>query len=371
MIDLGKIIRHGINYIQVKNQLKTPLTLIHFITNDCNMKCEHCFYWKSINTVEKELTLEEIERVVSSLKQPLESVILTGGEPFLNKGLQKICEIYFKKNNVKNICIMTNGLFVDNIFNKTVDILENVNTNVSICVSLDNLGEKHDKIRGVNGAFNSATKTIKKLKKLGEKHKNLKVNALTVVSNYNYMDLDEISSYILQNLCIDHSFELARGTCQIKNKIDILNKNSPKGDEWMLPESELDDIYLRIKDSYKRQNRRAGTPLILSPFVLSLAQTQFAVEMLKDKRQIVECLAGNVVGVIYPNGDVSVCEFFIPGGNLREYGLDFHRLWHSGEMNVLRKRTKDCFCSHGCFLQPSIGYNLKACLRFVLNDLSK
>ena len=45
---------------------QTPPFLILFINSICNLKCEHCFYWKSLNQRD-DLTLDEICALSESL----------------------------------------------------------------------------------------------------------------------------------------------------------------------------------------------------------------------------------------------------------------------------------------------------------------
>ena len=48
------------------NALATPTALIFFITNRCNARCVHCFYWNELNETVDELSLNEIERIAKS-----------------------------------------------------------------------------------------------------------------------------------------------------------------------------------------------------------------------------------------------------------------------------------------------------------------
>ena len=51
-----------------------------------------------------------------------------------------------------------------------------------IFVSMDEIGEKHDKIRGIKGVFDKAVKTLHELKEI--RNKNLKIGTITTVSNF-------------------------------------------------------------------------------------------------------------------------------------------------------------------------------------------
>ncbi len=61
-----------------------------------------------------------------------------------------------------------------------------------------------------------------------------------------------------------------------------------------------------------------------------------------------------LAGVVYANGDVSVCETHRPLGNLRK--KSFFEIWDSPEAKALRGqiKAKQCYCTNEVFLWPSI-----------------
>ena len=76
------------------------------------------------------------------------------------------------------------------------------------------------------------------------------------------------------------------------------------------------------------------------------------------------CYAGNLSGVMYPEGDVYPCEILDKShkiGNIRNFNLNFKELWLSKkakkEVNFIKK-TK-CFCTHECFNHANIVFNPK------------
>ncbi|OPZ10600.1 MAG: hypothetical protein BWZ10_02343 [candidate division BRC1 bacterium ADurb.BinA364] len=59
--------------------------------------------------------------------------------------------------------------------------------------------------------------------------------------------------------------------------------------------------------------------------------------------------AGRRAAAIYANGDLALCEFTPPFGNLREHGMDFARAWSSPEADAMRQRIRPChFPRAGC-----------------------
>jgi len=91
------------------------------------------------------------------------------------------------------------------------------------------------------------------------------------------------------------------------------------------------------------------------------------VKTIETGTQYVPCKAGILSGVIYANGDVSVCETHAPLGNLRHKG--FFEIWDSPEAKALRQQIKEkqCFCTNEVFLWPSITFQPAQLTRAFVN----
>ena len=114
-----------------KNNVKTPIFGSFDITNGCNLKCIHCYWWK--NKCQSELSTEEWKKIAREMRtMGILGVALCGGEPLLRldviKGLTK----------EMNCAIITNG---------TVPFPEFLK-NVGFSVSVDGTEKIHNKIRG-------------------------------------------------------------------------------------------------------------------------------------------------------------------------------------------------------------------------------
>ncbi|MDD2890546.1 MAG: radical SAM protein [bacterium] len=342
-------------YLKVKNKLKTPLVLIYFITNKCNMHCKHCFYWKSLSKDENTLNLEEIGKIAGSLKSPLSSILITGGEPFLHSQIVEICKTFYDKNKPMNFHFMTNGMPSSKIIETTESIFKNVNSNLHFQISIDGVEDIHDKIRGKEGCFNEAVKTLKELKKLSTKHPNLTVHILTVVSKLNYKHLVQLSEFTTNVLKIPITFEFARGNELFQNN-PLLSKsyNPSLPDKTLLTLDEMKKTYNEIKKIYTLEKSKLAVDLSFS--LLGLKKE---IELIETSCKIVDCVAGNQIGVLYPDGKVAGCELIESKLNIRDFDLDFHKLWQSKKMDDFRKKIKNCYCIHGCFLQTSLLNSIK------------
>ena len=149
-------------YFFIKNN---PIYLTYFVTNKCNLKCQHCFYWKNLNLKKRELTLEEIDKFSKNLKDIL-VLNITGGEPFLRKDLPDLIKTFYINKKPIILTINTNGFLTNKIISDTEKILSFYKLPLIIEISLDGIKEDHDKVRYVEGAFDKSILTFKKLKEL-------------------------------------------------------------------------------------------------------------------------------------------------------------------------------------------------------------
>ena len=82
-----QFLNHVYKSVLKKNQL--PSYFIFYPTSRCNLNCSHCFYHDSLNKRFNELSLAEIDSFTKTM-DPLLSLVLTGGEPYLKHDLAQI-----------------------------------------------------------------------------------------------------------------------------------------------------------------------------------------------------------------------------------------------------------------------------------------
>ena len=92
------------------NQL--PSYFIFYPTSRCNLKCSHCFYHDSLNKRFNELTLEEINTFTKTM-DPLLTLVLTGGEPYLRHDLDQIVRIFYENTKIPMVTIPSNGWYLE------------------------------------------------------------------------------------------------------------------------------------------------------------------------------------------------------------------------------------------------------------------
>ena len=339
----------GINKFRIKRvqNFQTPQNLIFYATDYCNARCSHCFYWKNLNVRQDEMTLDQIKTMIKSLKQPLNMLVITGGEPFIRKDLYEICSIFYKINNTKRINIVTNGLLKERVLEITSKLLnENPGKRLTIVVSLDGLEETHEKIRRVPGIWEKDISLIKELKSISEEKHNLSVFVNLTITKTNINDVKPLAEFVTKDLGVNFKINILRTS---KNYYqvpeEILMDYEPEISNQPSVE-ELEKIYIWLNKEAKDL-----------PAKVEVLKIKHSIDMIKHEKATLKCLAGINDGVVFPTGKVAVCEPTKSFAELKDYNYDFFRLWNSEEAKIRRKQTSECFCLQSCNLLNSMKYD--------------
>ena len=340
--------------INKKKQL--PSYFIFFPTSRCNLSCSHCFYHDSLNKRFNELTLDEIDSFTRTM-DPLLTLVLTGGEPYLRHDLDQIVRIFYHNTRVPIVNIPSNGWYLEKMDRQIRNIMTWCPELVlNQMISLDGLEEDHDKIRmGTHkGSFRKAIDTIEHIKKLQSEFGRINIGTITTFTSENQNKIKDIIKGIYEIAKPDNiSMALVRGNP--KEKVN-LNLNMNLYREAIEYRNSL--FYSKKMPGLKHfRGSKLATAgrVILNDLVQKIFET--------NKYQS-PCYSANLSGVMYPEGQVSPCEILDSThmiGNIRDFNLNFKDLWLSHnaneEVNFIRK-TK-CFCTHECFNQVNILFNPK------------
>lgn len=309
-----------------------------FINSICNMKCEHCFYWTSLNKRD-DLTRDEIFALSDSLG-PIENLNLSGGEPFLRKEFAEICRKFIQTNGVKQIYVPTNGYYTDKTVAAITEVLKEPSLDMFVAeLSLDGMPEFHDKFRVAPNSFKKAMETYDALAELQKSDARLRIHSISTATDVNMDEIRKLTTYLYQRCpqMDHHNLAIIRG-----------DRKNPTLRGPVLKQYE--DLYEYI--------RRLWAPREVGRFGSSVEpMLQWAkVETVKKEKQVIPCKAGRISGVVYANGDVGVCEIHKPIGNLRQ--KPFPEIWHSEEARKLRESiaARECYCTTEVFLWSSIVY---------------
>jgi len=332
-----------------------PTNLTLGLTYKCNSRCKTCKIWKK-KDFDDELSLKEFKKIFEKInKGNLYLLILTGGEPFLNKNIAEICSYAEEYCEPKTIVIPTNAILGKHIVKRTEEILEKCKkSHITVNISLDHIGEKHDYIRGIEGNFNKVVKTYKELKKLEEKYKNFDVSIHTVISKLNYEDFSEIYDYVIKNLkprnYITEIAEKRQELCNVNENVTPDFREYSSAINFLI--SKLQKQKLNLKQAFR------------------LEYYKLVKEILKEKKQVIPCYAGISSLQIDPTGEVWFCCIRAESiGNLKEVDYDLMKLWYNEKARKQRKSIadKECYCPLASASYTNLALDAKTSLRIIMN----
>ena len=338
----------------------TPVYVQFYITARCNLTCEQCNIIYA-DAKHQEMNIEQINQVAENLKEiGVGIVLLIGGEPFVRNDLFSIVKLFVEINRTKKVNIVTNGTYTDrtvSTIQRVLDELDSVAVNVG--VSLDDFEDAHDKIRKVK-IFRHAVETVKRLKQIAKKHKNLTVSVKTTVFKDNFKNVEKFRQYLEDEVQVAYDIQYMRSPKFDVYDIDrgILSGYDPQeSEEHQLSLGEMKEVF----DVF--YSKKATTNRLLNNY--SLVLNEGILEMKNHERQFVKCLAGKYDGVLYSNGEVAFCEMTTAFTKIQDYDFDFFRAWNSPESNQMRPKISKCFCTHTCNLMNAMRVDKDALMKVI------
>ncbi|MHA1652155.1 MAG: radical SAM protein [Candidatus Helarchaeota archaeon] len=188
-----------------------PLAVTFNLTNLCNLKCPHCYQDANTSKLPTELTTQEILSIIYQLADyGVIGMLFGGGEPLMHKDIYKILRFTRKLGMFANLS--TNGtLITEKVAKKLKE------TGLSrVSISLDGLGETHDKMRGKSGIFERTVNGIKNCKAVG-----IETGIAITLSKYNVNEIPDIVEFAkelnLDGVLLNHFVPVGRG----KNSVDL------------------------------------------------------------------------------------------------------------------------------------------------------
>src|ERR1051326_2757266 len=334
----GRIGKHArLNWLNMAAPRRSsPPFVILFINSLCNMKCEHCFYWKELNQP-SDLTLDEIVALSKDLGR-IENLNLSGGEPFLRAEFSTICRQFINENGVKEIYVPTNGYFTEKTIQAVREVLQEKSLRLfGIELSLDGMPAFHDQFRKTRNSFRKAMETYDALAQLQNEDPRLQIHAISTATAENISEIKMLTTF-LYDRCLQmthHNLAIIRG-----------DRKNPTLQGPAL--QAYRDLYTYLRRLWaRREQHRYGS--MVEP-MLQWVKLKAA----ENERQYVPCRAGVLSVVVHANGDIALCEQRPPIGNLRKQS--FMEIWHSDAAEQMRKsiRKNECYCTNEIFMWPSI-----------------
>ncbi|MFC1915835.1 radical SAM protein [Chloroflexota bacterium] len=311
-----------------------PRLLVFEVTDACNSRCVHCDIWRKAPT-EDMLTSQEIEEMLNNdLFADLEAILITGGEPVLRRDLAEIILAMHRAAPRASMLLSTNGLLPQRVANVVKFALEH-DIRIGVGVSLDGIGEEHDKIRGVKGNFNKVDQLLRELVALRDNHEDkIGVSVGITLSEVTIHSFGEVRAYAERlnvNLMV-----------QLYDEAPFYRHDTVDYNEALPP-----NLRQLPKDDLIKATQALPTSL----------HHEVLVKAVMGKTIKFPCFSLYTFCLLRCNGDIAPCLRFadMKVGNVREEYPS--QIWHSPAAKEARKTVKGC---KGCLNTWVVGESYKA-----------
>jgi MoaA/NifB/PqqE/SkfB family radical SAM enzyme len=331
---------------------RRAIQLTFFVTRRCNARCSFCFYPNDAPRTQAgngEFSLEEVRRTAPSLGRLL-WLAFSGGEPYLRRDLADLSRVFYAENRPAIMLYSTNGLLPEQIADTTEQILGHCRkSTVVVKVSLDAMGDEHDRLRGVPGGFERAVRTYRLLARLFDRYPNLELGVNTVLLRENQSGLGALASFV-------------RGLPGLRAHTVSLVRGKPRDPRC----AEVDPAaYRRVAQRLEAGLASGADPMYRFPggrlkAAQDIVQRRLIHATLVERKRQIDCYAGRLNLVLAEDGELYPCEMLSSSlGNLRAHGYDVRRVLASAGARAIVAGIDDerCHCTHECYFVTNILFN--------------
>ena len=288
------------------------------LTKRCNLNCDHCYldaeFRGGIRT--DELNTEQCFSVVDQIAEvnPNAFLILTGGEPLLRPDIYDI--IRYAADKKFMVVLGTNGTMINH---ENARKIKEAGAH-GVGISIDSMvAEKHDKFRGVQGAWGNSTTAFDILNEVG-------VDFLIQmsVSDMNYKEIPDVVAFAEEKGAIAFNLYFLICTGRGQGNTDISNEAYEQA----------------MKLLYDQQVKYAGRLMINSKCAPQYKRVVYEndPDSVYQRTYSGGCPAATHYSRITPEGNLTPCPFIEESvGNLKTDS--FKDLWYNSKlMRELRNR---------------------------------
>ncbi|MBU4305294.1 MAG: radical SAM protein [Candidatus Omnitrophica bacterium] len=290
----------------------------------CNSKCKMCYLWKSVQPNEGLMTIADWKNFIDQLAglygHNIRVNFSGSGEVLMREGIEDILRHSCRKFSLS---LNTNGYLVDqsvaHILAQTLD---------AIGISLDGaVAETHDYLRGIPGAYEKAVSAINYLR---NESPNMIITVNTIISDKNldeildlveWVDSRQINGIIFQALTIPSNAKNDR--FWYKNDFAFL---------WPKDQKKISEVIDELIYRKRRGSKVVNSVAQLDYFKSYFLHPEMAGEGLR-------CEVERVLKV-EPNGDIKICDFSEPIGNVTKELLD--KILTSETADLERRKAYQC-----------------------------
>jgi len=283
---------------------RRPVILYHKPTARCDCRCRFCDAWINQPAEEDVLPDSKIIRLIDQAERAgMTMYVVWGGEPLLVEALPGW--LRRARNYGMRTVVCTSGSRLSERAAEIGPVTER------LLLSLEGIGDKHDRIRGRPGLFKQIVRGLEEYKKHGHE--------VIIWSNLNRENRDQVE-------------EILRFASQYKIGVEFFPTARFEGynEKIVLMGAEREDVFKRIKAA-----KRRGRPVL---------NTWHALELMASARPFV-CHTPQLSVQVAADGNIHACDPRLVAG-LQSFGhldnLDLANLFATEKFRDERRKLQAC-----------------------------
>jgi MoaA/NifB/PqqE/SkfB family radical SAM enzyme len=239
-------------YWRAGQRLGPPLQVGFAVNNTCNTFCEMCNIWRE--RPKHSLSLAQMRQFFGHrLFRHCATVSLTGGEPLMRKDFAEIPPLLAEvMPSLRQVNLTSNGFATDRMVASLESFLPTLAASgvaLSVNLSIDGVGDVHDRVRNRAGAFGALDATVRALV---EMRKRLPFN-LVLACTFTHTNVDDAENVL--------AYARERGVYVIFRRAFTIDRIANREDyPGFAPTPEQDQrikVFLRrVRDEYDRSHAR-------------------------------------------------------------------------------------------------------------------
>jgi MoaA/NifB/PqqE/SkfB family radical SAM enzyme len=280
------------------------------MTERCNARCIHCDIWKNRGNEDRP-SLDQWRVLMADLKAWLGpvQVTLTGGEALLNRDTIEL--LSFGSSQGFFMELLTHGFWEDQSRIERLALAQPSR----VTISVDGMGETHDRVRGRAGFVLKTEKTIQTLKRMRQEHRlDFSIRLKTVIMRQNLDDICEVARFA------------QREGLEVFYQPIEQNYNTAEDPRWFTHSETWPSNIAKVVAIVRslRKLKQQGLPIANSfaqldamiPYFVTPARFRVAVQSHNAHEEVQLCSALTTLQV-QANGDVVACNAQPPIGNIK------------------------------------------------------
>jgi MoaA/NifB/PqqE/SkfB family radical SAM enzyme len=310
-----------------------PINLTLSVTFRCSSRCKTCHVSR---TDGRELSLAEWRAVFRSLGRAPAWVTVSGGDQFRRLDLPEIVGSIHDLMRPAVINLPMNALLTRRIARALPEIARRTaGSRLVLNLSVDDIGPRHDALRGVPRSFEKVRSTFELARTLRHEHPHVVLGLHTVISRFNVERIETICDALRAWGADSTIAEIA------ENRVELRTVDCPISPTPAAYRAAVAHLQRRMRE------RRSAHPVGRLVEALRLEYYDLSAEIVRRAEQVIPCYAGLASAHIAPDGELwGCCVRATPLGNLRHAAWDFDRLWRGERAVAFRRsvRAGECAC---------------------------